>query len=450
MDQSSTNPHGAERIGALESIRGLASFQVLLLHTFSAFVPVLVAERTPIGVQGILHFTPLFLLYDGYSAVYVFFVLSGFVLTPLFARYARHPLALIQSRWTRLAAPAFAAALVALAIRSIVVAAPPNAGRVVGSDWLSSVWRPPAGAAYFLYDAFVQGPLTGYSQTSILTRLELPIPSFPIEQAYLAPFWTLSVELQGSMLVLGLTLAFRRSRKFWGASMAVASVLLFRTDFVCFLAGHLLARLSAQAPLRRAPQAALAGLASVGVALCVVEEFGFVRDLTSCRAQGLAWIPCSAHSLKMAGAILLFVVAIGSRSLADVLAWPPFVALGRISFSLYLVHWPIVVGAGSVLYLAIGRGEQSAAAAAVSVTAAVGLSLWCARLFSPIDNWAVSASRRIRQRETIVGQPRVPRPSPLSPATIGPVALGVTMHFRRLAKIVGTRLSSGHSRYEAK
>ena len=306
------------RLAALDSIRGLACLQVLLLHSLSAFAPAFVFRRPSADLPGLVHFSPLFLAYDGYSAVYVFFVLSGFVLTPLFARCCDRPSAAIASRLARLFAPACAAALIALAIKIEVGDAPARAGRVAGSGWLAHVWSSPSGPMYFLYDALVQGPLTGYAQTSILANLGLPIAFHSVEDAYVAPFWTLSVEAQGSILILGLVLIRRRSRAFWRASVCLFGVLLFRGDFLCFVIGHLLAQSDLRRRLETAPRAALIGLASLGMALCVIEELPFVAVLAAWRAHGPAWIPCGPHSLKMAGAILMFAAALGSSTSAEI------------------------------------------------------------------------------------------------------------------------------------
>ncbi len=394
----------AERIAYLEATRGLASFQVLLLHAFSAFAPAIVFNRAPGGLPGLLHFSPLFLAYDGYSAVYLFFALSGFVLTPLFVRLADKPLNLAASRWVRLAAPALVCALVALAIKFAVGAAPAEAGRVIGSGWLSGNWRPPAGLRYFLYDALIQGPFTGYSQTSLLADLGLPIAFYPVQNAYVAPFWTLSIEMQGSMLIVALVVIARYSQRLWWPAFLLFSAVLFRTDFACFLLGHLLARRNAQTSLRRMPAAMLLGLATIGISLCVVQEFGFVALHTSCRAQGLALIPCSSNSLKMIGAMMAFVAALGSPGLAKILARQPFVALGRLSFSLYLIHWPIVVGVCSVIFLAVGQGHDGVSARATAIVGAVALSLLGAEIFSSVDAWAIAISRRMRSGPVVTGR----------------------------------------------
>ena len=64
----SQHPSPSPRLAYLESIRGLAAMQVLLLHCFSAFAPALVfppAAGANLGTA--IHLSPLFFLYDGFS-----------------------------------------------------------------------------------------------------------------------------------------------------------------------------------------------------------------------------------------------------------------------------------------------------------------------------------------------------------------------------------------------
>ena len=87
------------RIAYLESIRGLAALQVLLLHFLSAFAPNLVfTPPADAIIARAIQLSPLYLLYDGYSAVYIFFALSGYVLTRSFERHLANPSSQVLAR----------------------------------------------------------------------------------------------------------------------------------------------------------------------------------------------------------------------------------------------------------------------------------------------------------------------------------------------------------------
>jgi peptidoglycan/LPS O-acetylase OafA/YrhL len=127
------------RIAYLESIRGLAALQVLLLHFLAAFAPDMVyALPAGAAIAGAIHLSPLYFLYDGYSAVYIFFALSGYVLTRSFECNLANPPSQILGRVIRLGLPAVAAVLVAAAV--MLVFGRPNvaAGELSGSTWFAS------------------------------------------------------------------------------------------------------------------------------------------------------------------------------------------------------------------------------------------------------------------------------------------------------------------------
>ena len=70
----------------INGLRGLAALQVVLLHYCSSFLPRLAraAQFAHYDLETRLDHSPAFFLIDGYSAVYLFFVMSGFVLAPSF------------------------------------------------------------------------------------------------------------------------------------------------------------------------------------------------------------------------------------------------------------------------------------------------------------------------------------------------------------------------------
>ena len=143
-DQVTRDPQKMPRIAYLESIRGVAALQVLLLHFLAAFAPGLVYSL-PVGatVAGYIHLSPLYFLYDGYSAVYIFFALSGYVLTRSFERHLAGPSAWpvfsqMLARVIRLGLPALAATLVAATMMSMFGRPNVAAGDLSGSAWFAS------------------------------------------------------------------------------------------------------------------------------------------------------------------------------------------------------------------------------------------------------------------------------------------------------------------------
>ena len=93
----------------LDVIRGLACLQVLMLHLAEAFFPLFATDTIHDHMLGgYVHASPLYLIYDGYTGVFVFFLLSGYVLTPSFSKDYQ-PARQFAARWVRLLIPAFMA-----------------------------------------------------------------------------------------------------------------------------------------------------------------------------------------------------------------------------------------------------------------------------------------------------------------------------------------------------
>src|SRR5260370_3035492 len=167
----------APRIAYLESIRGFAALQVLLQHFLSAFAPALVFA-TPSGAIAArtIHLLPLHFLYDGYSAVYIFFTLSGYVLTRSFERHLAQPSSQIMVRLIRLGLPAIAATLLAAAVMLMFGRPNVEAGHLGGSVSFPSQWHADLSILSVIRAAMLNALFAAYPEFS---RLPFPPPSHP-------------------------------------------------------------------------------------------------------------------------------------------------------------------------------------------------------------------------------------------------------------------------------
>lgn len=391
---------------ALESIRGLGALQVLLLHVCSAYAPTLVDPRSTNLLAICIHYSPLYLVYDGYAAVYIFFILSGLVLTPTFTRFADRPFVMAAGRILRLATPAIAAATLAAGARITMGSAHEAAGAALHSEWLIENWRPPAGLMYFVHDAFAQAPFLGYWETSLLRNLPLPSPPSSVTAAYVAPLWTLSIELQGSFMLLAFVACARLNRSLWAITVCAAGVYFCRTYFLCFVVGHLLAMTDAVEWFRRRSGVALAVMAAGGMLCCIAGEIPSAAAIAERHYEALSWLPSSPRPLEMIGALLIFLALVGSARAMRLLEWRPLIGLGRISFPLYLIHWPILFGFSAALYVVLAQVVGGEAARVGGAGAAIALSLLAACAFAPVDRWSIAASRRLRASGALTGRAR--------------------------------------------
>jgi peptidoglycan/LPS O-acetylase OafA/YrhL len=388
------------RIAYLESIRGLAALQVLLLHFLAAFAPDLVFSL-PAGatVAGYIHLSPLYFLYDGYSAVYIFFALSGYVLTRSFERHLAQPSSQILARVIRLGLPAITATLVAAAVMLMFGKPNVQAGVLSGSAWFASQWNTDVSILSIIRDGTINALFLGYRG--------LPGVAFlapwqqPVEQSFLAPLWTLSIEFYGSMIVLGLCWCARRSRALWWPVVLLGAIFTIRSAYICFFIGHLLAtfdRAERPAPVR---QPLPIFFIVFGVFLCVLAEVWQPQWLRSLCADPTYFLfpgQFAPMQQKTFGAILVLVGIIDLEVARAFLSRPWLVARSKLSFPVYLIHWPILFGPAAALFLLLNGVVGIELARVSAIVAGICLAFVCSIFFLEVDRRALELSRGLRKR----------------------------------------------------
>ncbi len=352
---------GVDRQQYLEGLRGLACLQVVLLHGFGAFLPALVGPEVPALLR---------LLYDGDFAVLLFFVLSGHVLTPAFLRGIDRPGALLLGRVVRFLLPASLSCVVGWLIIDPAMLA--DAGALLGSDWLTQNQPVQRSLAALARDAGLNVLVLGYQGLSVLDRIA-PGLLWPDGAAFNPPLWTLSVELQGSALVLLLCRLRGLTAWVWPAGTVLLLVLTARTPFLGFIAGHVLA---VHRPGLRLLSATLAAMAGV-----LVVDPGLVDALPG----------------RELAAIGVFTALLASPRLQRWLGGPLLGRLGALSFPIYLLHWPMLFGPGAAAAVALaplGTGVAVAGGLACGLV----LTALCAGQLRRIDLLALAWSRRVQRR----------------------------------------------------
>lgn len=385
------------RIAYLDTLRGLASVQVLLSHSMLAFfIGPAFASPTSGTVLGYIAASPLFFLFDGASAVCIFFVLSGYVLTPIFAHSRATNGAIVGSRFLRLGIPAIAGCAFSAILFQVFGHYNEAAGPLAKSWWLADGWRPSADL-WFLKDALVNGIVLGFKDSSIVQWFGFPAASLAsMADSYVTPLWTLSIEFYGSILVLLLA----RSRS-W-ALLILAAIILSRTYLICFLVGYVAARFELGGRRLLIPWPAAATAAAAGMAVCLISHFWTPDSLVAICARSTRFLPpCPLakpeYLMRVYGASLLTVGIMQCVPVRTFLAHERLHALGRLSFPIYLTHWPIIFGLGSfsLVLLAPWAGALPARLAAMII--GIVATIFAARYFERVDQLALRVSRAWRQ-----------------------------------------------------
>ncbi len=415
------------RLGWLDGLRGVAAVQVVLLHYVSAFLPA-VAFGDPrlahFGWEHLVFATPLFLPFDGYFAVFIFFVLSGVALT---CSFAARPFALatgVARRVVRLGLPMAAAVLLGGALFALVPAAHVAAGLRSRSDgWLAVVAPEQISIAAMAHQIVFEGMLAGYRDTTMLPpqlagRLGLALRA----GAFNAPLWTLHIEFFGSLLVLLLV----AMRALVGRATHLAICLMLLASLVAsplslFIVGHLAAPWLRRPAIRRRHVAAATALLLLGGLLATTPELTRWLLLQIPLPVPLLGPAIGGGDLKkMVGAGLVFAGVGMLPALQAALCRPALRRLGRLSFALYLTHFPVLFTVTSAVFVAVGNHVSYAVAVvlasllglAVSAAAAVAFERW-------VDRPATALSRRVSI--SLIGGARVVRLAAASAHDIRPV-----------------------------
>jgi peptidoglycan/LPS O-acetylase OafA/YrhL len=396
------------RIAYLESIRGLAALQVLLLHFFAAFVPELVFPMANGSrLAAAIHLSPFFFLYDGYSAVYVFFALSGYVLTLSFERHLAQPSAQVLARIVRLGLPALAATLVAAALMLIFGRPNVQAGEITQSAWFAGQWHAQLSIVSVIRDGIVNALFLGYRNLPGVAYLA-PWQQ-PTEQSFVTPLWTLSIEFYGSMAILLLCWSARQSRTLWWVVVGLGAAFTIRSAYICFFVGHLLA--SSQRAERPAPQSRILPILSIiiGLSCCILAEVWqpeWLKELCSYPTYLLFPGQFAPMQQKAYGAILVLMGLIDLQPARELLSRPWLVARSKLSFPLYLIHWPVLFGPAAALFLLLNAMVGTEPARVVAIVAGIGTAILCSLLFAGLDRCALGLSRRLRRHFSGAGAVR--------------------------------------------
>ena len=320
------------RVTALDGLRGWAALSVMFCHMmqtspsiWAAFTETSHANVSKFSISEILTYTPLHLFWAGGEAVALFFVLSGYVLAAGFWSGDGPSYKSFVIRRIFRIYPAFLVVCVLAWLAATVVESHSVAGVSV---WFYQYWHRPGGIVNLLPALFM-----GYG-----VHLNL-IP----------PTWSLVCEMRISLIFPMIIWLMRRTGP-WLLPAAVvvsAAFKLAEQHFHLSLAATLWLTTGAQlwlfvlgAELNRRGPGLAARVGSLGP-IASWSLFGLA--LMMLIARWIAPLPLPlCYLLSGLGAGALIVLAAGGGGIGRVLDSRLSQLFGKLSYSLYLVHFPVL------------------------------------------------------------------------------------------------------------
>jgi len=394
------------KIAYLDGLRGLAACIVVVSHFFQVFAPSVFERKADIehfAFESFAARTPVNLLFNGNFSVCLFFVLSGYVLSYRYFR-TKDPLPVYSSalrRYFRLAVPA----VLSVVIAYLVILFGFGYYDDIQVATLSSMPDPFTASASFL----------------VIIQEAFYHTFFTYGMTYNPVLWTMTYELFGSFLIFSFLLIVGRFKLRFLVYLTLCWVFI-DSYYLGFVLGMLLSDLRYGDRERNW----LDTIRSPWVNVLLLVAGLYLGSFPYLAVDGtvyavLVWQPGSSFNYfqfyHVIGAFLVLTALLNSARMKALFSRKTFAYLGKVSFSLYLVHFTILCSFGSYLFLQL----DSVLPYGVSVVLTVALTTpfifacahffyrwvdavtltvlarWSRQLLQPIAN----RRRRVLQREPV-------------------------------------------------
>lgn len=335
----------AEKINYLDGLRGIAAINVMMFHFFTSLAPAMVYGNNYPSHFGDLDYlfstTPLRLIAAGGFSVCIFFVLSGYVLTQKYFKTRNRNVIIsgAMRRYIRLFVPVFVIIMLSFLLFS-------------------------AGLFHYYIEAVTISASSNYHNHWTFT----PNIVDAVKQAAWSSFfvggdiyydpvlWTMKIEFFGSMLVFTMALLFgsMRNRGVCYLASVVIAVIFLNSYYLAFIIGMILADMfNNKTPIFKTSNKIILSIMLVsGLFLGSYPETPLTNNsLYSFLDNSFFQIPKTIYHII--GASMVIYVLLNSQRLQNMFSSRVPVFLGKISYSLYLIHFLVISSFTCALFLVL-------------------------------------------------------------------------------------------------
>lgn len=384
-----------QKMLALEGIRGIAALVVIFDHLHLAFFvetdqaiasylnarfPFLLSKAGQYFVAG---------LHDGNFAVWVFWVMSAFVLSRKYFQLtkanrdldsAEYLTRSVIKRYPRLFVPIFASVLFAFIILS--------AGWMTNNDLGERLGTHTSQGWLFTFYEF-EPSLTQAVKSAVWDTFF----DFNRDTTYNTVLWTMQPEFFGSVFLFGFLSLFGNKTIRWFAYPIIILILYFKELhwLNAFLLGIVLCDLYENTDV----------FAKAGSAL----KPGWLQAFFGLGIMVLIGAPNYGGVFHLIIAVVLIFLALSTKVVAGVFSAKLPVYLGKISFSLYLIHVPILCSATGFIYRVLENRMGYPISAITTSVITIMLCIVVADVFYKIvDQQGITLGRKLS--DTLSGTAR--------------------------------------------
>lgn len=331
----------SNKLQYFEGIRGLAALIVVFDHLdfalslnldkkiFNLFYQLTASDLISNSFQSIFSF-----FLNGNLAVFIFFFMSGYVISiKLFTSESKsYLISAISKRYFRLMPPILGSVLIGFFLMKFDLIYNIKLAKVLGTE-------DALGYFYNFYPSFLSAFKSGVWNVLFTKSLG----------GYNGPLWTMRPEFYGSLFCFLLFIIFNRykNRHYVYVLIILVSFLIQAPWLTSFALGFLICDIdysttSFKSHLKYIEKHILNNLITP-IILCssiiiISQEINFN-----------SW----SHANAIISFLLVFII-MKSKKLQELFQLRPILWLGKISFSVYLLHWPIICSITSYTYISSG------------------------------------------------------------------------------------------------
>lgn len=319
----------------LDRVKGIACVIVFLNHFFLTF------GYTCLGLNKVVLQRPFSVLVNGNYAVCLFLLISAYVISvPI---YRQKDFGKVQQtmfkRYPRLMLPVFFSSVISYILYTLGGYFNQEAGVALGNQWLMGKYQEPLTFKNLFLTSLIRVWWNG-------------------DVSFNAPFWMLQILFFGTFLAVIVTMITATEKRYMGGIILAMLALIYTylsSYYLCFILGTLLAWLKCRTNFQEKWKQSKIFL---GINIILLIGAFCLPGYSSIVIKVMAYIfpentfVCNGSFYNIVGSFLLIFSLMGMERVKDCFEKSKILnAISQISFSVYLVHWPIVCSLSCFLYL---------------------------------------------------------------------------------------------------